>query len=78
MDKSKFNIILPIICSSLIEKIAIELNMTDIEAIKMFYSSYLYEVLEREETKVWYYSTEKLFELFLKEKRSGKITFPQV
>lgn len=35
-------------------------------------------MLEKEETKVWQYSTEKLFELFLEEKNSGNITFPQV
>jgi hypothetical protein len=32
-------------------------------------------MLEQEERKVWQYSTEKLFELFIEEINSGKIKF---
>lgn len=78
MDKSKFDAVLPIICSALAEKIHEELNLTEKEAVSELYSSHLYEMLEREETKVWHYSTEKLYELFVEEKNKGKITFPQV
>ncbi len=78
MDKNKFDAIFPIICSSLAGKIADELNLTEKEAVTELYSSRLYEKLEQEETKVWQYSTEKLFDLFMEEKNSGKITFPQV
>ena len=78
MDKSKFNAIFPILCSDIIKKIASELSLLDNEAVTLFYSSKLYEVLEKEETKVWQYSTEKLFELFLEERNSGIISFPQV
>ena len=78
MDKSKFNAVFPIICSALVEKIKIELNLSDKDAITKLYTSNLYEILEREETKVWQYSTEKLFELFIEEKNNGKITFPEV
>lgn len=78
MDKSKFDAVFPIICSALVEKIALELNLSDKEAVIELYSSHLYEILEQEETKTWHYSTEKLFELFLEERNSGKISFPQV
>ena len=80
MDKSKFDAVYPIICSVLVEKIAGELNLSDKDAITELYSSHLYEILElqREETKLWQYSTEKLFELFLEEKNSGNISLPQV
>lgn len=78
MDKNKFDAIFPIICSALTEKIAAELNLSDKVAIEELYSSRLYEILEQEETKLWQYSTEKLFELFLEERNSGKISFPQV
>ena len=78
MDKSKYDAVFPIISSALVEKIAIELNLSDKDAITLLYSSNLYEMLEKEETKVWQYSTEKLFELFLEERNNGKITFPQV
>lgn len=78
MDKSKFHAIFSIIVGDLVEKIAITLNLSSEDAITEFYSSSLYELLEKEETKFWQYSTEKLFEMFLEERNSGKITFPQV
>lgn len=78
MDKSKFDTVFPMICSILVEKIAVELNLLDKDAISELYASHLYELLEKEETKLWQYSTEKLFELFLEERNSGKISFPQV
>ena len=78
MNKSQFDAIFPIICSDLTEKIVVELKISDEEAVKELYSSYLYELFEKEETKFWQYSTEKLFEMFLEEKNSGKIDFPQV
>lgn len=78
MEKSKFDAVFPIICSALVEKIVDELSLSDKDGVTTLYSSYLYEMLEREETKVWQYSTEKLFELFLEERNNGKITFPQM
>ncbi|MGH4137871.1 hypothetical protein [Clostridium sp.] len=78
MEKSKFDAVIPIISSALVEKIVAELNLSDTDAVTILYSSHLYEMLEREETKVWQYSTEKLFELFLEESNNGNITFPQV
>lgn len=78
MDKSKFDAMFPIISSALTEKIATELNLSDKIAIEELYSSRLFEILEQEETKLWQYSTEKLFDLFLEERNSGNISFPQV
>lgn len=78
MDKSKFHAIFSIIVGDLVEKIAITLQFSDRDAITELYSSHLYELLEKEETKFWQYSTEKLYEMFLEERNKGKITFPQV
>lgn len=78
MDKGKFDAIFPIISLALTEKIATELNLSDKVAIEELYSSRLFEILEQEETKLWQYSTEKLFDLFLEERNSGNISFPQV
>ena len=78
MEKIKFDAVFPIICSALAEKIASELNLADEDAIKKLYSSRTYELMEREETKFWQYSTEKLFEMYLEESSTGKISFPQV
>ncbi|GAA0179035.1 hypothetical protein SH2C18_19840 [Clostridium sediminicola] len=78
MDKNKFDAVFPIISAALVEKIAVELNLSDKDAVAELYSSLLYEMLEKEETKLWQYSTEKLFEMFLEQRNSGKISFPQV
>ena len=78
MNKNQFDVVYPIICSAVIEKMVTELNMSDTEAIAELYSSHLYELLEQEKSKLWQYSTDKLFELFLEEKNSGKINFPQI
>jgi hypothetical protein len=73
MDKNKFDAVFPIICSSLIQKIASEYTLEDTIAIQK-----LYEYLEREETKFWQYSTAKLFELWDEENKYGQFTFPQI
>lgn len=78
MDKNKFDAVFPIISAALVEKIAVELNLSDEDSVTELYSSHLYEMLEQEETKLWQYSTEKLFEMFLEQRNSGKISFPQV
>jgi len=78
MEKTEFDAVFPIICSALVEKIASELNLSGEDAIKKLYSSRIYELMEREETKFWQYSTEKLFEMYLEETRTGNISFPPV
>lgn len=78
MDKNKFNAVFPIISADLVEKIMVELNLSDKEAVTELYSSKLYEILEKEDTKLWQYSTEKLFEMFLQQRNTGKINFPEV
>ena len=50
----------------------------ELDGLRKLYASNLYELMEREETKIWQYSTEKLYELFLEESSTGKISFPQV
>ena len=78
MDKEKFTSVFPVICSSLAEKIIDNNVLTEEELPGRLYRSYLYEKLENEETKVWHYSSEKLFDLFKEEINTGKSTFPDV
>ena len=78
MDKNKFDAVFPIISAALVEKIAVELNLSDKDSVTELYSSHLYEMLNGEGTEIWRYGTEKLFEMFLEQRSSGKISFPQV
>jgi len=77
MDKSKFDAIFPIITSHLADMIAKENNLSEEDAITELYNTGLYAAMEEEETKVWQYSTEKLYDIFLNERKSGKLELPE-
>lgn len=77
MDKLKFDSILPIIISHLTDRITKEMYLTEDAAIAELYRSGLYAALEIEDTKVWQYSTEKLYDLYLEEKHTGKLELPE-
>lgn len=63
MGQEQFTAIMPYICSDLVGMIAQKLNITEDEAISKLYASELYAALEKEDTKVWQYSTAMLFSL---------------
>ena len=46
-------------------------NISYNEAMEMFYKSKVYKSLENEEAKMWYFSSNALFDIFLDEKRMG-------
>lgn len=73
----EFQAVLQVIVSRLVQMIAKEMNLPAEGALNLLYSSKLYEKLEHEETKVWHLSVPTLFDLFMEEKETGKITFPE-
>lgn len=77
MDYGKFNAIFPIISAHLVDRIQRGANITEDEAINLLYASSLYSALEDEETKVWQYSVEKLYDLFITERETGKLVLPE-
>jgi hypothetical protein len=77
MYKDKFNIVFPIIVAALVDKIAVENNISEDKSIESLYTSQLYSALEDEETKVWQYSTEKLYDLYKEEKETGQLDLPK-
>ena len=64
MDERSFEILLYSITTNVIAKIIEENNWDENTAIERFTQSKVYSYLEREETKVWQYSTLMLLELF--------------
>ena len=52
-------------------------NWSEDEALERFTSSKIYAYLEKEETKVWQYSSFMLTEWF-NEARSGRLVLPEV
>jgi hypothetical protein len=77
MDERSFEILLYSITTNVIAKIIEENNWDENTAIERFTQSKVYSYLEREETKVWQYSTLMLLELF-NEERTGTFTWPEV
>ena len=78
MGQEQFAAIMPTISADLIAMITDKQNISEEEAIKQLYASKLYAALEREETKVWHYSTSMLYALYEQEKSTGEIHFPDV
>ena len=77
MNSRSFETLLYGITANVVAKI-MELNgWTEDEAMERFTQSKLYSFLEKEETKVWQYSSLMLAKLF-NEERAGRLVLPEV
>ena len=77
MDKARFEALLPLIVTALLKKIIEQKKISEDEAFSALYGSGLYMALDDEETKVWHYSVEKLFQLFDEEMSTGSLELPE-
>lgn len=71
--KGMLELIVPRLLRMIMEK----QSLTEKEALTQLYASDLYRQLEREETKLWHLSIPTLYEMWLEEKGSGHITYPE-
>lgn len=71
--KGMLELIVPRLLRMIMEK----QSLTEKEALTQLYASDLYRQLEREETKLWHLSIPILYEMWLEEKESGHITYPE-
>lgn len=78
MGQEQFHAMMPVISADLVSIIVEKRDVAESEAIKLLYSSKLYEVLEQEATKLWQYSTPMLYSLLKQEWETGAICFPDV
>lgn len=74
MSDGKFLFIMFEKAQTLCDSIKNYMNISYDEAVKLLYNSRVYEALEDEETKMWYYSNYDLFKMFLEELETGKYT----
>ena len=74
MSNGKFACIMFEKVQTLSDSIKNYFNISYREAINLLYNSKLYEALEDEETKMWYYSNYDLFRMFLEERNTGSYT----
>mgnify|MGYP003482563125 FL=1 len=77
MTEKDFEIMLYGITANVVAKIMELNNWTEDVAMERFDQSKVYSYLEREETKVWHYSSLMLAQLF-NEERAGKFSLPEV
>lgn len=78
MGQEQFSAIMPIISADVVAMISAKRNVSENEAIRLLYASKVYEALEKEETKLWQYSTPMLYSLLEQEWNSGTIRYPDV
>ena len=78
MEQAQFLAIMPYISADLVNKIACMEDITEDTALDKLYASRLYAALEQEDTKVWQYSTEMLYSLYLQEMQTGNIVYPDM
>ena len=77
MNERSFETLLYGITANVVDKI-MQLNAwSENEAMERFTRSKVYSYLEREETKVWQYSSLMLAQLF-NEERTGRLFLPEV
>lgn len=77
MSEVSIKAMLELIVPRLVKKIIETQNITEKEALTALYASELYRQLEREKTKLWHLSVPTLFDLWLEEKETDNITYPE-
>ncbi len=77
MDE-KFNSVLSIaLIPQTVALIAERDELDDISAMNEFYQSKVYDLLSKEETKMWHYSPLTVYMMYKHEKETGEVVFPE-
>ena len=77
MNKDRFVALMIMITPDIINKIMHKYGLDEDRAMILFYKSKVYKLLEKEETKLWQYSSEMIVELFDRE-QNGRLELPEV
>ncbi len=77
MDE-KFNAVLSVaLIPQIIDLIVQKNGLSELSAMNEFYQSKVYELLSKEETKMWHFSHLTIYTMWNYEKETGKIIFPE-
>jgi len=76
MNKDKFSAILSLLIPQIAKEYMERTNEKQESAIIKIYSSKLYEMLEKEETKMWHFSPEMLCDILQNELQGEEIIIP--
>ena len=77
MNPEKLSALLTLLNPAVIQMIIKNKGLADLEAIKLFYNSDLYAMLENEKSKLWHLSPLTLYELLDEELTTGIINYPE-
>ena len=77
MTPEKLSALLAILNPAVIQLIIENKKIKSIEAVKLFYNSSLYKMLENEASKIWHLSPLTLYELLAEELATGTINYPE-
>ncbi|MBQ8229577.1 MAG: hypothetical protein IJZ32_02650 [Clostridia bacterium] len=76
--EAKFHSILSIaLIPQTVDLIIQKEGLDDISAMNAFYQSMTYEMLSKEETKMWHFSPMTVYSMWKHEKETGEIIFPE-
>ncbi len=76
MNTTEFDSFIKIKIQALVDRIMEHKELSFEAALIYLYSSRTYKALIIENTKLWHFSTEKLYQLLTDEYKNNKISFP--
>lgn len=76
MEKQQFDAFYPIKIQDVISVIIQKDKITFEKSLELLYNSILYTHLENEKSKLWRFSSEKIYSLLKEEKRTNQFVFP--
>ena len=76
MDNDSYIGFLALHTHPIVRNLAELLNISEKEALDIFYRSNFYKIYEQENTKLWHFSTVTLSDLVYQEVTTGRIEFP--
>lgn len=77
MNEEQFSAIMGLVVEEVVRLITENMGMDEISATKEFYSSKVYEILEKEDTKLWHLSPLTIFNMFDEERKTGCFEIPE-
>ena len=77
MSKNQFSALLAVITPEITSLITKNSNVTETQAISLFYRSKLYRELANEDSKLWHYSPLTLYTMLQDELLTGHYDYPE-
>jgi hypothetical protein len=77
MEAERFSMMLSLLASQTVKEIASRYSIPELEAVRLFYKSKVYKMLENEKTKFWHFGYMSLCMMYDEEKETGNFAMPE-